>query len=495
MDFRSLKQDVLNQSRSLDSLFELIERLDRRVRQLESENSRLRERLGKYEPEVLKPESTEPSAAGPVSGGDSQDYSLESEEKRRKKRRSRPARLGRVSTEQKLESAQRIEDLFPEGADPKQCEFDSVRVAWRIENGQAVLVGYRLHRDPNGEKGNVPDVFAQGEFDLQIIVALAYLTYIMRLSLDQTCELFQFFWKLPMIKSQADALLNQLARHWKADFERLHELLALAAVVWTDETGWKVAGKSENAAVFASPDHTVLLYGCPKGGETLEKVLPPDVFRGVLVSDDHSSYQGLSRMQKCWAHLLRKAIHLVVLYPEHAVYRSFLDDLLAIYREAQHRREDGRLSESGRRRLADDLNTRVKNLCAPHCWKRVQPARTAHAQDHERLANEIYRLAEVDELFTFVIHLEVPGTNNASEQLLRGAAQSRKLDRTSKSSQGCHRRSVITSVMESLRKQLKILTMEAVTGIVKQWMKTGKSTFARQLTKARRLHKLNFSPG
>jgi len=349
MDVRRLKQDVSNKTRSLDSLFELIEGLDRRVRHLEAENARLRERLGKYEPEVLKSSKSESKNDGNASNADSQHYSLESEEKRgpKKRKKQQSGRQGRVSTEEKLKSAERIEDLFPDGVSPKRCEFDSVRVAWRIENGRAVLVGYRLHRGPNGEKATVPGVLPQGEFDLQIIVALAYLTYILRLSLDQACELFQFFWKLPMTKSQADALLNQLARNWDAEFQRLCELLALSAVAWTDETGWKIAGRADNAAVFASPGHTVLLYGCPKGSVTLEKILPPGVFRGVLVSDDHSSYQGLSKMQKCWAHLLRKAIHLVVLYPEHAVYRSFLDDLLALYRHALRRREDGRLIDPG----------------------------------------------------------------------------------------------------------------------------------------------------
>jgi len=497
MDVRRLKLDVSNQTRSLDSLFELIEGLDRRVRQLEVENSRLRERLGKYEPEVLKSPKPESTSDGQASGADSQDYSLQSEEKRRrkKKKKRKPARQGRVSTEEKLKSAERIEDLFPEGISPKQSELDSVRVAWRIEDGHAVLVGYRLHRGPNGEKADIPDVLPQGEFDMQIIVALAYLTYILRLSLDQACELFQFFWKLPMAKSQADALLNQLARNWDAEFQRLCELLALSAVAWTDETGWKIAGRADNAAVFASPEHTVLLYGCPKGNATLEKILPPGVFRGVLVSDDHSSYQGLSKMQKCWAHLLRKAIHLAVLYPEHAVYRCFLDDLLALYRQAQRRRKDGRLSESGRRRWANEFNNQARALCVPHCWNRAQPARTAHAKDHERLANEIYRLAELDQLFTFVVHPEVPGTNNSSEQLLRGAAQSRKLDRTSKSDHGCRRRSVITSVLESLRKHLGTLTLQAATDTVKQWLTTGRSVFTSQLNKAKRLHKLNFSPG
>ena len=57
------------------------------------------------------------------------------------------------------------------------------------------------------------------------------------------CELFGVFWKLPLIKSQADALLNQLSRELSPEFDRICELLALATVAWTDDTGWKIAGQ------------------------------------------------------------------------------------------------------------------------------------------------------------------------------------------------------------------------------------------------------------
>ena len=56
-------------------------------------------------------------------------------------------------------------------------------------------------------------------------------------------------------------------------------------------------------------------------------------------------------------------------------------------------------------------------------------------------------------------------------------------------------RSVITSVMESLRKHLGTLTMQTATQTVKQWLTKRRSVFSNQITKARRLHKLNFSPG
>ena len=53
-------------------------------------------------------------------------------------------------------------------------------------------------------------------------------------------------------------------------------------------------------------------------------------------------------------------------------------------------------------------------------------------KDFYNLTHEILRLLREDELFTYVIHPEVPGTNNESERSLRGAAQDRRTGRTRK---------------------------------------------------------------
>ena len=58
---------------------------------------------------------------------------------------------------------------------------------------------------------------------------------IMRLSVDKVCQQFEFFWGLKLAKSQADALLNRLAREWGLEFDTLCTLLANSAVVHADE--------------------------------------------------------------------------------------------------------------------------------------------------------------------------------------------------------------------------------------------------------------------
>jgi transposase len=92
----------------------------------------------------------------------------------------------------------------------------------------------------------------------------------------------------------------------------------------------------------------------------------------------------------------------------------------------------------------------------------------------------LLRLFLAEELFTFVLVPEVEATNNLSERILRGPAQDRKAGRTNKTATGAHRRSVIVSVLESLRANLENFSLTTVLAEICHWMKEGMSLFAKQ---------------
>ena len=79
-----------------------------------------------------------------------------------------------------------------------------------------MLVGYRVFRGPRGPEPRIPGVTSRCEYGLEILVVLAFLVYVIGISLDKACAVLEFFCALPLRKSQADALLRQLARHWEA---------------------------------------------------------------------------------------------------------------------------------------------------------------------------------------------------------------------------------------------------------------------------------------
>ncbi len=83
---------------------------------------------------------------------------------------------------------------------------------------------------------------------------------------------------------------------------------------------------------FLSEQVRLLFFGVPKDAATLQQILDPATFSGILISDDAAVYRHFTHSQKCWAHLLRKAIKLTLLDPEVPEYRHLTDRLLEIYR-------------------------------------------------------------------------------------------------------------------------------------------------------------------
>jgi transposase len=204
------------------------------------------------------------------------------------------------------------------------------------------------------------------------------------------------------------------------------------------------------------------------------------VFDGIGVSDDAGVYQNRFRQaQKCWAHLLRKAIKLAIMYPKNKKYQRFLDQLLEVYRDAKRSARDGRLGEEGRKHRVAELEGRLCEAPLPHPLE-TTPEMPPHEHDFTNLVNELSRLVMAEELFTFVLEPEAEATNNGMERELRHPALERKAGRTNKTAPGAHRRSVIVSVLRSLRANLEEFSLTTVLAEIGHWMKEGMSLFAKQ---------------
>ena len=404
-------------------------------------------------------------------------YSLKAEEQRRKKhsgkrRKQQSERRGRRTTQEKLDAADRIQIVCPDGFDVEQCKLHRQRPVWRIEDGRAALVAYHIYRGPSGELPDVPGLLPRSEFGLEILVTLAFEVVIVGLSMDKTIGQLGFFWNLSLSKSQVDSLLNRLARDWEPEFDALCELLAVSAVVHADETSWSI----NSVWALLSEKARVLVFGCHKDAATLEALLPKDVFEGVLVSDDAAVYRNFSQAQKCWAHLIRKAIKLTLQDPESEPYRRFLDGLLNVYRTAQRIQRDKRFRDAGRAAKIDELDNMLCEFCGDRFMDETEPS-TDLEGDYRNLVHEVVRLMGESELFTFVTHPDVDGTNNEAERGLRDSAQARKTGRTSKTIRGARRRTVLTSVLESLRLSLPVFTLSTVVNEVQGWLTAGISRF------------------
>jgi hypothetical protein len=416
-------------------------------------------------------------------------FSLRAEERRQearvKRRRQKKPRVrrGRFTTAEKIKQATRTEKVFPVGGAEGNCQLSHTRPVWRLENGRAVLIAYEVYRGPNNQFGKIPGTLGRSEFGMEIVLAIAYQVYVVGLSFDKVCLLLNFFQNLRMRKSQVDALLDQLSRHWAGEFERLCTLLANSAVVHADETSWSI----HSVWTFLSEKARVLFFGVHKDADTLQAILDPATFAGIVISDDAAVYANFTHSQKCWAHLLRKAIKLTLLEPNNAEFRTFADQLLEIYRAAGRVQRDQRLSDAGRARKVAELDDDILDLCGG-VWALELPKGEGAEDDYRLLCNELMRLMLDRRLFTFVtaapvitpqgITQPVAGTNNEAERTLRAPAIARKTGRTNKTLAGARRQTIIVSVLESLRNHLASFTLNTVIDEITSWWNTGRSCFA-----------------
>jgi hypothetical protein len=458
---------------------ELEEQLRQRDAQIEEQAARIRElereieELKKLLLEKAKSKESKPPK-------EATNYSVARHERKQRKNRRRRNSTGRKPKGVKRDRATQTIDLYWYGADRKKCALRREQFVWRLIDGKAKYVHYRIFDEPNSSDLPPVDGVRNGkcEYGLEILVTLAYLVYWTGMSIDKACGILTFFTGLELSKSQADSLLSQLAADWQIEYDAIAELVAAAAILYIDETGWKVGKRSCYTWIFSTLSTVLFKCGVGRGKAVLTDLLG-EQFDGIGVTDDYSAYQSqFSEHQLCWAHFLRKAIALSLRNPDNRQYKRFVKSLFAIYYDAVRFSRDRRLS-AGRQTKVDKLQSRIRMICRRY-GEELDDAAPADDAKFVRLENEL--VDHTDKLFVFVLHPEVEATNNRSERQARSEAMARKAARTSKTESGAKRRGVIMSVLASLSKRLEHFTLSSVLSEINHWLETGQSVFREEVS-------------
>ncbi|MGD1865795.1 MAG: transposase [Phormidesmis sp.] len=468
--------------RILAELGQQVSGLMKRVEELETENAELKAENAELKAEnkelreLLDQQGKAKASKAPTF---SENYSVEQNQGRRKSKRGKQS-TGRRPHRIKLELVDEHVTIYELGVSEAACVERGVQYGWRLVGGAAKYICYHLYALPKSQ--NVPKVPGlrkrQGEYGVEIILTVAFLHYWTRISLDHVCSVMQFFTGLALSKSQANALLNQLSDDWDEQYDTIAELLSRQLVIYIDETGWKVGSHSCYTWAFSTAMHVLFRCGVGRGKAEAEAILGKH-FQGVGVTDDYGAYRALFLdHQLCWAHLLRKAIKLMLQHPDEAAYKLFLDELYDIYQQAIRWQKDQRLT-IGRAEKVVLLQDRICELCNLSDKEIDCETMSTHEQTFIRLQKELIR--GLDALFVFVTHPEVEPTNNRSERNVRHEAMVRKSGRTSKSQSGAKRRGIIMTVLATLNTRFEAFTLSELIDEIGQWTQAGLSRFQKEL--------------
>jgi len=484
---------ILEQAEKIIQQAQAIEQQGRTIDQLEDKVKRLEALVeGKADAKASKkPIFTE-------------NYSLgRNTKQKRSKKNSRKKRAGRKPTQDKRGLATAVVDIYADGVARDECIRHRSQYAWRLVEGKAVYVCYHIYGLPGTDSRDLPLPAGvrncRSEFGIEIILILAFLHYWIGVSLDNACQIMEFFTDLKLPKSQANSLLNQLSSDWNEQYDTIAELIALQMIVYIDETGWKVGKKSCYTWVFSTGMHVLFRCGVTRKKSEATAVLG-EFFNGIGVTDDYAAYKSLfSQHQLCWAHLIRKAIKLAMQNPDETEYAEFLDTLCSIYDDAKQLRDDRKSSATEAAKsdegvdpteIIKQLQDRLKSLCT----RREEMIITLNAAEKanppikptaDHIATFILLQRELadnlDSLFVFVAHPAVEPTINISERNVRREAEIRKGARTSKTEEGAKRRGIIVTVLASLQTRISTFTLSNLLSEVDRWLEAGSSLFEQEL--------------
>jgi hypothetical protein len=240
---------------------------------------------------------------------------------------------------------------------------------------------------------------------------------------------------------------KQSQRQVGACYQRLREQVKQAAAVFTDDTGWRQAGKPAWLMVFETDQACVYQIRRQHTHQQVLELIPAS-YAGVLTSDRAKSYDAHAfsrlRKQKCLSHLMRSCS--LVLETKKGKSRWFASTLKALFSQALclwHEQTALSMAEYEQRR------ERLSERFTYHL--RDRPLRDA---DNQRLLNGIGAQQDQGHLLRFLFDPQVlEPTNNRAERALRPAVIARKVSHCSKNQAGAQALCAFLSVLQTSKKQ------------------------------------------
>jgi transposase len=242
------------------------------------------------------------------------------------------------------------------------------------------------------------------------------------------------------------AIHGALAQVTRAGQGAITQTLAVirgSPLVHADETGWREHGHNGYIWTFSIPTARYYIHGSREKG-MVDRALGP-AFSGVLVSDFYAAYDHYDGLQqKCWVHLLRDIRTLRRQHPADERLGLWAEAVHGIYSEAVAEAMTlADASQTVRRAAHRRFQTDLTALCAPYEADETAP----QALLCRRVAK--YQHA----LFVFLLEPGVPSDNNPAERSVRHEVIGRKISGGTRSAHGTQVRMSLATLFGTWRAQ------------------------------------------
>jgi transposase len=280
-----------------------------------------------------------------------------------------------------------------------------------------------------------PGVLPKTLFGNQLIATAATMHYLHGVPMGRICE------QVGVGLGALIKIFHRVAKLFSSIPNRLIEQYRQAPVKHADETRWPNDGHQGYVWLFATIKISIFLFRETRSSSVPREVFGKDPLPGTLVVDRYHAYnKAPCLLQYCYAHLLRNVQDLEKEFPENQEVRNFVNILAAL--------------------LASAMNLRPLPISDAQFYKRakavksqIQKAVYAAAQHLAiRRIQEIFHENE-QRLYRWADDRQIPADNNLAERDLRPSVIARKVSFGSQSKAGANTRSILMTVLHTLKKQ------------------------------------------
>ncbi len=317
-----------------------------------------------------------------------------------------------------------------------------VTTAFEIHCGECTRCGRHVQGRHSEQTSDAIGAVGAEQIGPNAIAVTAHLNKTCGVSYGRVAEIFAQVFGLEVNRSTLSRALLRLGEKAEPTYENLIEQIRKSAVVYPDETGWKIGGLKAWLWAVTTLTATVYLIERGRGFAEAAKILG-EAFAGVIGSDGWAPYRRFTKAQRqtCLAHLLRRCAELLEAPPTEdcAAYftqvKSALQDALTL----RDRRDEHSISPHGLRVSKGRIEARIDRLL-----------------DDPDIHDESIRLAEHllrnrQALFLFLDRADVEATNHLAEQAIRPAVINRKTSGGNRTPNGARAQGILMSVLRTCK--------------------------------------------
>ena len=280
-----------------------------------------------------------------------------------------------------------------------------------------------------------------------------HLHYDLQIPYRKVQHILRDLFGMPMVPASAMAFDRQATGRGLPLYEKLGAMLKSSDAVHADETSWRENGQGRHLW-FGGNEHLAIYQIADRSGDSAVRLLGSD-FEGTLITDAYAAYNAVNatHRQTCWSHLAARSKEILqqiqltnppIAVPEAVTFCNRLKRFASRICDLGRQLRNHQLSRAKARAMIPALERQLKSFTG-------RPLDYAPAETlRDRIMNKDH-----DKLFTFLRLPEVEPTNNHAERSLRPLVIMRKICFGTRSEAGSLSHSVLTSLLETARRQGK----------------------------------------